>query len=195
MNSAQHHHIPGVLNGCNLVMRAALIDQIGFFDEDFGAGSYIGAGADADFMYRAYLAGVTLEYVPGMTVFHHHGRKTPADGYKVRRRYMIANGALFARYIFKDPNLCRPTFGAFRNSVRDILMGRNTLYPELGFSNTDNIRCIALGVIKYALMRKRRTPPLRRHESASDIDTAVVDSLKVPDPNSRFENPTCQPHA
>lgn len=153
MNSARHQHIPGNLHGCNLVMRAALIEQVGFFDENFGAGSYIGASEDADLMYRAYLAGATLEYVPDMIVYHHHGRKTPADGYKVRRCYTIGNAALFARYIFKDPNLCRPVYAEFRNSVRGILRGKNSLFPELGFSNTDNILCIILGVIKYLLMR------------------------------------------
>jgi glycosyltransferase involved in cell wall biosynthesis len=156
MKSARHHHIAGALNGCNMVMRAALVDQVGFFDENFGAGSYIGSGSDSDFMYRAYLAGATLEYVPDMTVFHYHGRKTAADGYKVKRRYAIANGALLARYIFKYPDFCRVTVREFLNSVFSILSGKNSWLPEFGFSHSDNLHCIALGVMKYAFMRARR---------------------------------------
>jgi glycosyltransferase involved in cell wall biosynthesis len=151
MKSARHHHIAGALNGCNMVIRAALVDQIGFFDENFGAGSYIGSGSDTDFMYRAYLAGATLEYVPDMIVFHYHGRKTPADGYKIKRRYAIAGGALLARYIFKHPDFCRVTVREFWNSVFSILSGKTRW--EYGFSHSDNVQCIALGVIKYALMR------------------------------------------
>lgn len=157
MKSARHHPIPGALNGCNMVMRAALVDQIGFFDEDFGPGSYIGSGANSDFMYRAYLVGATLEYVPDMTVFHYHGRKTPADGHKLKSRYTIANGALLARYVFKHPDVCRFTIREFWNSVCGILSGRNSWLPELGFSHTDNVRYIALGFIKYIFMRVRRT--------------------------------------
>jgi GT2 family glycosyltransferase len=41
-------------------------------------------------LFRAYLAGFTLEYVPDMTVVHHHGRKTPAEGRKLLERYLTA---------------------------------------------------------------------------------------------------------
>ena len=78
-----------------------------FFDEAFGPGSYIGSGEDSDLMFRAYLAGATLEYVPDMTVFHYHGRKTPEAGRKLMRRYTMANGAMLARYQFTHPDLCR----------------------------------------------------------------------------------------
>jgi GT2 family glycosyltransferase len=50
------------------------VDRI--FDERFGAGTNIPAGEDTDYIYRAYLADVTIEYVPDMAVFHHHGRKS-----------------------------------------------------------------------------------------------------------------------
>ena len=83
----------------------ASIDQIGLFDEDFGAGSHLGSGADWDFIFRAYLAGATLEYVPDMKVFHYHGRKTPEATRKVLRRYIIARGAFVVRYLFKHTGL------------------------------------------------------------------------------------------
>ena len=163
MNSARHHWIPGFLNGCNMVMRRVLLDQIGLFDEEFGPGSYIGSGEDSDLMFRTYLAGATLEYVPDMTVLHYHGRKTPEAGRKLMRRYTIANGAMLARYQFTDPDLCRVFYQDLKHSVRSLISGRNTLAPEIHFSNTDMVVCSALGFIKYALMRKH-SPPLLRNE-------------------------------
>ena len=161
INSARHHWIPGFLHGCNMVMRRALLDQIGLFDEAFGPGSYIGSGEDSDLMFRAYLAGATLEYVPDMTVFHYHGRKTPEAGRKLMRRYTMANGAMLARYQFTHPDLCRVFYQDLRHAVRSIISGRNTLAPEIHFSNTDMVVYSALGFIKYTLMRKHSLPLLR----------------------------------
>ena len=161
MNSARHHRIPGFLNGCNLVMRRALLDQIGLFDEAFGPGSYIGSGGDADLLFRAYLAGATLEYVPDMTVFHYHGRKTPEAGRKLMRRYMLANGALLARYHFKDPDLCRVFYQDLKHAVLSLMNGRITLAPEIRFTNMDMVVYSALGFIKYIFMRKHSLPRLR----------------------------------
>jgi glycosyltransferase involved in cell wall biosynthesis len=128
--SARDHRIAGCLNGCNLAMRRSLIDRIGFFDERFGPGSYIGSGADSDFIYRAYLAGATLEYVPDMAVFHHHGRRSVAEGHQVLRRYSIGNGALFVRYLFKHPDLCRVFYGDLREAALGIIRRRNTQSPR-----------------------------------------------------------------
>jgi glycosyltransferase involved in cell wall biosynthesis len=160
MSSARHHRIPGYLNGCNMVMRRALLDQIGLFDEAFGPGSYIGSGEDSDLMFRAYLAGATLEYVPDMTVFHYHGRKTPEAGRKLMRRYTMANGAMLARYQFTHPDLCRVFYQDLRHTLRSLISGRNTLAPEIHFSNTDMVVYSALGFIKYTLMRKHSLPRL-----------------------------------
>src|SRR5262245_14071050 len=66
----------GELIGANMTMRRALVERLGPFDEDFGPGSRLGSGDDHEYILRAYLNGITLEYVPDMTVLHHHGRKT-----------------------------------------------------------------------------------------------------------------------
>jgi GT2 family glycosyltransferase len=133
-------------------MRREVIERIGFFDEGFGPGSYIGSGADTDFLYRAYLAGATLEYVPDMAVFHHHGRRSVADGHQVIRRYTIANGALFARYLFKHRDLCRIFYGDLREAALGIVRRRNTQSPPELFSNKDLLAYAALGAAKYAVM-------------------------------------------
>ena len=56
---------------------------------------------------RAYLASVAVEYVPDMTVYHHHGRRSETEGKRLMRGYMVGTGGLCAKYLFKNPSLCR----------------------------------------------------------------------------------------
>jgi glycosyltransferase involved in cell wall biosynthesis len=100
LNSTRHDCISGELNGCNITMRRALVERLGPFDEDFGPGSRIGSCDDAEYIFRAYVNGITLEYVPDMTVLHHHGRKTSEEGRALFRRYTIGWGGLQAKYLF-----------------------------------------------------------------------------------------------
>jgi glycosyltransferase involved in cell wall biosynthesis len=159
-NSARREAICGRIHGCNMAMRRVLLKQIGVFDETLGPGSSIGSGEDSDLIYRAYLSGATLEYVPDMIVFHHHGRKDPEVGRKLLRRYTTANGALFARYLFKDPDLCDWFYRDVRHSLRCVLSGRNSSRPETHFSDLDMVLYAALGVIKYVVRPRRKLPRL-----------------------------------
>jgi glycosyltransferase involved in cell wall biosynthesis len=156
LHSARLAPICGRIHGCNMAMRRTLIEQIGVFDETFGPGSSIGSGEDSDLIYRAYLSGAILEYVPDMMVFHHHGRKVPEVGRELLRRYTTANGALFARYLFRDPDLCNWFYRDVRHSLRCVLTGRNSSTPETHFSDLDMVLYAALGVVKYAVRPRRR---------------------------------------
>jgi glycosyltransferase involved in cell wall biosynthesis len=163
MNSARYERFRGRINGCNMTMRRALVERLGPFDEDFGPGSLIGTGEDTDYIYRAYLAGATLEYVPDMTVFHHHGRKTADDGNELFRGYMIAAGALYARYLFKHPDLCRPFYWDCKNAIREIITGTNTFLPDIAFSNRDSVTCSIRGAARYFFLRKKHCSDRMNH--------------------------------
>ena len=158
MNSARHHNLIGHINGCNMAMRRALVERLGFFDEDFGPGSRIPSGNDADYIFRAYLADATLEYVPDMTVIHDHGRKTSAVGNKLLRNYLFGYGALCAKYFFKHPNFCRPFTWDVKNAITDLVSGTNTCQPSLAFSHADKVACTMRGAITYFFMRKKSPP-------------------------------------
>jgi hypothetical protein len=132
-NSARHDRIAGQINGCNMTMRRALVERLGLFDEDFGPGTPIGSGDDTEYLFRAYLAGITLEHVPDMTVLHYHGRKTAASGFALWRKYQIGGGAIGLKYFLKHPNLCRPTYWDIKNALREFVTGTNTFLPEAGF--------------------------------------------------------------
>jgi GT2 family glycosyltransferase len=150
-NSARHHCLSGKIHGCNITMRRTLFDRIGAWNEDFGPGARIGSGSDTDLIFRAYLAGVLVEYVPDMTVFHHHGRKTSAAGNSLFCRYMTANGALYAKYFFKHPNLCRPFYWDLKHAVIDIVRARNSFMPAINFTYADKVVWTVRGVFRYFL--------------------------------------------
>ena len=156
INSARHECLSGQINGCNMAMRRAVVEHVGFFDERWGPGAVMPSGGDTDYLFRAYLAGVSLEYVPDMAVSHYHGRKTIAVGVPLLRRYMIANGALCAKYFFKHPNLCRPFYWDIKNAFREILSGTNTFLPNIGFSHKDKVSCRFRGVAQYVFLGQGR---------------------------------------
>ncbi len=149
--------LSGELIGCNMTMRRALVERLGPFDEDFGPGSRLGSGDDAEYILRAYLNGITLEYVPDMTVLHHHGRKTSEEGRALVRRYLIGKGGLDAKYLFKHHHFYRQTYLDLKQVVKEVITGTNTFLPDIGFSHRDKLVCIARGTLRYFLMRNLRS--------------------------------------
>ena len=147
--------IVGHISGCNMTMRRALVERLGPFDERFGAGSSLESGEDSDYLFRAYLAGFTLEYVPDMTVFHYHGRKQKPAGYKLYRGYSIGTGAIYAKYFFKQPNLCLPFYWDIKKSIKEIVFRTNLFYPVIGFSFKHKAAYAVVGAVKYLLMSQR----------------------------------------
>jgi GT2 family glycosyltransferase len=144
LRSARRENLGNCLYGCNVSMRRALLDRIGLYDDRFATG-----GEELDFVFRCYLAGVAIEYAPDLVVYHHHGRKTAAQGYRLFRGYMIYTGALYAKYLFHDLDLCRPLCWTLRNAATDLVTRRNSFMPEIGFSHLDRLRYNVLGVLRY----------------------------------------------
>lgn len=79
------------LTGCGLLVRRAVFDKIGVFDEEYFA--YV---EDADFALRAREAGFQCAYEPG-AVFEHPGGGSTGGGYSPGRKYLTAHGA--ARFL------------------------------------------------------------------------------------------------
>jgi glycosyltransferase involved in cell wall biosynthesis len=148
-NSARHDRVYGYIIGCNVMMRRALIERVGPFDERLGSGTNIPAAEDSDYGYRAYIAGATLEYVPDMKVLHYHSRKTKATGRDRLCDYNVGNGALFAKYLFRYPKLCLPFYWDCSHMLADITSGTNTFAPDLDFSHLDKVACNLRGAARY----------------------------------------------
>lgn len=153
-NTLRHQGIAGIINGCNMTLRRALFEGLGPYDENFGPGSVIGSGDDTDYIFRAYLSGATIEYVPDMAVFHHHGRKTVAAGYALWRKYSIGSGGLYAKYISKHPNLCRQFYWDLRDAAKEVISESNTFLPEIGFSHKDKVAYAVRGAFRYFVTRR-----------------------------------------
>lgn len=155
--SVQTENVQGCISGGNMTMHRALIERLGPFDEDFGPGSRIGSGEDTEFAIRTYLAGIALEHVPDMTVFHHHGRKTSAAARSAQQRYIIGSGALAVKYGSHYPVLRFQANWDMKDAVKEFLTGINTLRPEIGFSRRDHFACLIRGALRYLFMRKHRS--------------------------------------
>jgi GT2 family glycosyltransferase len=157
VNPTRRDTIIGQFHGCNMTMRREVVERLGLFDERFGPGAIFPSAEDADYLFRAYLADITLEYVPDMTVFHYHGRKQKCAGYKLMRGYAIGAGALYAKYFLRHPNLCRPMWWDVKAAAKEILSGSNSFFPLVGFSYKDKVTYALSGAIKYYLARMRPT--------------------------------------
>jgi GT2 family glycosyltransferase len=153
-NTLRREGVAGIINGCNMTMRRALHEQIGPYDESFGPGSVIGSGDDTDYIFRAYLSGAVIEYVPDMAVFHHHGRKTAAAGYALWRKYMIASGALYAKYLVKHPNLSRQFYWDLKDATKEVINGSNAFLPAIGFSYKHKVLFSLRGAFRYFVTRR-----------------------------------------
>lgn len=156
-NSAKCDNLSYSIFGCNMSMRQSLIKRIGFFDENIGAGKKIAASEDIDYIFRSYLAQLTIEYVPDMIVYHFHGRKTNAEGKKLLRNYAIGEGALYAKYAFKEINFCRQFYWDLKNALREIIYQENLYLKNIKHGHTINfcykekVLLNLLGAIMYIL--------------------------------------------
>jgi GT2 family glycosyltransferase len=139
----------GTLMGANMMMRRAMVDKIGLFDERFGAGSDIPAGEESDYVYRAYAAGVMLEFAPDLLIHHHHGRKTPDEAREVMRNYSIATGAVLAKHFFKDPFTCAPVVWTIKDALIESVTQLNRLRPDIDFSYRNSLACFATGAARF----------------------------------------------
>jgi glycosyltransferase involved in cell wall biosynthesis len=139
MDSARHHDLAGSILGCSMVMRRVMTQILGPFNESLGAGTALHAAEDTDYIFKAYIAGIPIEYVPDMVVYHFHGKKSKSEGYKLFSNYAIGNGALYAQYPFIHPDLCRPFYWDLKNAFKEIPSGENRFLPEIGFSYKDKV--------------------------------------------------------
>jgi GT2 family glycosyltransferase len=90
----------GLIQGGNMAFRRVLYDDLGGFDEQFGAGARF-SGADVEFVARASARGWTGEYVPQAVVFHNDVCK-PGPGAELRMRwYDKGRGAYYAKFLLR----------------------------------------------------------------------------------------------
>jgi GT2 family glycosyltransferase len=148
-------HPGGFIHGANMTMRRSVVDRIGLFDTRFGAGATFLSAEDTEYIYRAYLAGICVEYTPSIVVFHHHGRRARDEVALLNRRYAQGNGALYAKYI-RQWGLLRNLFWDVKGAFLELL-GGPPIDPVFGFSYRSNVIGCMTGMARYAAYSLRRS--------------------------------------
>lgn len=141
-------HPSGFIHGCNMTMHRAVVERIGLFDLDFGAGGRFRSGEDTEYIYRAHRAGLPVIYVPDCVVYHHHGRRRLEDVRRLARLYAEGNGALYAKYL-RDRRLLRHFYWDLKGCLRE-LRGGLPMDPVLGLTFRANVLGCLAGMARYA---------------------------------------------
>lgn len=88
------------VGGANLAFRREVLDRIGGFDPLLGAGTRFPC-EDLDVVARAVWCGLAGRFDPRPAVFHHHGRKTRGDAFRIFRDYDRGRGAYYMKFILR----------------------------------------------------------------------------------------------
>lgn len=90
----------GALQGANLVFRRSVLEAIGGFDPELGAGTPFPC-EDVDVVAAALWAGCTARFDPRIVVYHHHGRRE-TDIPALMAGYDRGRGAYYMKYILRE---------------------------------------------------------------------------------------------
>ncbi|RUU89381.1 MULTISPECIES: glycosyltransferase [unclassified Mesorhizobium] len=162
-------HPGGFVLGCNMTMHRDVAARIGYFDERFGAGGPLRSAEDTDYLVRAMLLGIAVEYVPDMTIFHHHGRRDRKAIEKLHRDYSLGNGGLCLKHVRHAPWLLRHFYWAARGAIRE-LAGGPAFDRELNLPHWPIVAMNLLGAARFAVLllaRRPRTEPVRQDQQAN----------------------------
>ncbi|RUY36101.1 glycosyltransferase, partial [Mesorhizobium sp. M7A.F.Ca.CA.002.07.1.1] len=162
-------HPGGFVLGCNMTMHRDVAARIGYFDERFGAGGPLRSAEDTDYLVRAMLLGIAVEYVPDMTIFHHHGRRDRKAIEKLHRDYSLGNGGLCLKHVRHAPWLLRHFYWAARGAFRE-LAGGPAFDRELNLPHWPIVAMNLLGAARFAvllLVRRPRAEPVRQDQQAN----------------------------
>ncbi|WP_203311218.1 glycosyltransferase [Sphingomonas beigongshangi] len=176
MVAAPHRFPGGFAMGANLAMTGDVPGRVGPFDARFGAGTPFRAAEDTDYLVRAQAAGVAIRYDPRFVVDHHHGRRLPAEERSLLAGYGIGDGALYAKFLFKDPRVLRFLLGDLAALPRDVFAPIRTHASVRAF-HFFRLRCKIRGMAIYAWVAARAAAQRRTrgHGRNVSVPSAPVD--------------------
>ncbi|MCM8789025.1 MAG: glycosyltransferase [Candidatus Omnitrophica bacterium] len=93
----------GKIQGANLSIKRKIVDSIGGFDPDLGAGTRFRC-EDIDFCAKASMNGYTGAHLPELVIYHHHRRKPGINIEHLKRENDFARGAYYMKYILQGKN-------------------------------------------------------------------------------------------
>ena len=110
--------LPGVIQGANSAFRRASLAEVDGFDPRFGGAKGQFLAEELDVAARISAAGWHGAYDPRPLVYHHHGRKTYWEGWRLMRVYQRGIGGFYAKCLFFDKQLRQPFVANFRSIRR-----------------------------------------------------------------------------
>jgi glycosyltransferase involved in cell wall biosynthesis len=83
----------------SLVLNRSIFNEIGFFDERLGTGSYFGSSEESDLIIRMLMHKIVIKYLKTHTVWH------PFEPFPHNKyfKYGKGLGALYKKYLFNSP--------------------------------------------------------------------------------------------
>jgi GT2 family glycosyltransferase len=145
------------LMGSNFVIKAKVFDELGRFDENFGAGSRWGSSEETDFCWKAFFAGKSMEYFPELIVYHVPPfNESIKKGFYKAFKYGVGKGALVSKWLFKKKKikvlyeLAEMIIVPFIQSLRGLF----TLKFGLIATNFAALTGRLYGIIKYVFTAK-----------------------------------------
>lgn len=126
------------LMGSNFVIKAETFIKLGKFDEDFGVGSYWKSSEETDFCWKAYFAGIKMEYFPELIVYHQPPfNLSVKNGFTKAFNYGIGKGALVYKWLVKKGKL-KVSFELIEMFIVPIIQSVRAIYilkPQLILTN------------------------------------------------------------
>jgi glycosyltransferase involved in cell wall biosynthesis len=125
-----------LIPGCNFAFHRRILDALGGFDPDFGAGTRVKAAEDSDFLYRAYKMGFKMVYSPEILVYHNHGRRTKEQVFNLNKGYIIGCGAFYCKHILRgDPEVLKmaiaEVISLMKGFAKNLILLRTTVKQRL----------------------------------------------------------------
>ena len=143
----------GFIHGANMTMPRVVVDRLGFFDERFGAGTKF-PGEDCDYLIRASAAGIRVQYVPDMVVFHFHGRRDKESIRRLCSGYTRAKGALYVKHMWSSPWLLMHLWWNVRNWWWEIL-GRQKCLSDVDMEYKQVVIGEVIGMVQFGVLQLR----------------------------------------
>ena len=92
--------LPGVIQGANSAFRRVSLAEVDGFDPRFGGARGQFLAEELDVAARISAAGWHGAYDPRPLVYHHHGRKTRLEEWRIMRIYQRGIGGFYAKCFF-----------------------------------------------------------------------------------------------
>jgi GT2 family glycosyltransferase len=145
------------LMGSNFVIKADIFQKLGKFDESFGVGSYWKSSEETDFCWKAYFAGIKMEYFHELKVYHIAPfNLSIKKGFAKAFRYGVGKGALVYKWLIRRGK-AKVLFELIEMLIVPVLQSIRAIFifkPQLIITNVASLGGRIYGFIKAIFVIK-----------------------------------------